>query len=63
MRNARFLRFKTLEVGYTFKYGRIYVNGDNLAVWSPWDFGDPELAEWVKYPFQRTFTLGLQLKF
>lgn len=63
MRNARFLRFKTLEVGYSFKYGRVYVNGDNLAVWSPWDFCDPELAEWVKYPFQRTFTLGLQLKF
>lgn len=62
LRNGRFIRFKTLEVGYNFKYGRVYVNGDNLAVWSPFDLWDPEL-NWNTYPLQRTFTLGLQLKF
>lgn len=62
LRNGRFIRFKTLELGYNFKYGRVYVNGDNLAVWSPFDLWDPEL-NWYTYPLQRTFTLGVQLKF
>lgn len=62
LRNGRFIRFKTLEVGYNFKYGRVYVNGDNLAVWSPFDLWDPEL-NWSTYPLQRIFTLGVQLKF
>lgn len=63
MRNGNFLRFKTLEIGYRFcKYGRIYVTGDNLAVFSPFKEWDPEL-EWYKYPLQRTFNIGLQLNF
>lgn len=32
LRNGNFLRFKQLEVGYTFKYGRVYLTGDNIAV-------------------------------
>lgn len=62
MRNGNFLRFKTLELGYSFKYGRVYLNGDNLAVFSPFKHWDPEL-EWYKYPLQRSFTLGVQLHF
>lgn len=62
MRNGNFLRFKTLELGYSFKYGRVYVNGDNIAVFSPFKHWDPELA-WNAYPLQRTFNLGLQLNF
>lgn len=62
LRNGRFIRFKTLEVGWSFKYGRVYINGDNIAVWSPFKLWDPEL-NWNTYPLQRTFTLGLQLKF
>ena len=62
MRNGNFLRFKTLELGYTFKYGRIYLNGDNIAVFSPFKHWDPEL-EWYTYPLQRSFTLGVQLHF
>lgn len=62
MRNGSFLRFKTLEVGYRFKYGRIYITGDNIAVFSPFKEWDPEL-EWYKYPLQRTFNLGVQLNF
>jgi len=62
LRNGRFIRLKTVELGYNFKYGRLYVNGDNLAVWSPFDLWDPEL-NWYTYPLQRTVTLGLQLKF
>ena len=60
MRNGNFLRFKTLEIGYRFcRYGRIYVTGDNLAVFSPFKEWDPEL-EWYKYPLQRTFKIGWQ---
>lgn len=62
MRNGNFLRFKTLELGYSFKYGRIYLTGDNLAVFAPFKEWDPELA-WYTYPLQRTFNIGLQLNF
>ena len=62
LHNGNFLRFKQLEVGYTFKYGRVYLTGDNIAVFSPFKEWDPEL-EWYKYPLQRTFNIGLQLNF
>lgn len=62
MRNGSFLRFKTLELGYTFKQGRVYLSGDNLAVFSPFDQWDPELA-WNSYPLQRVFNIGVQLNF
>ena len=62
MRNGNFIRFKTLELGYKFKYGRIYLNGDNIAVFSPFKLWDPELS-WNAYPLQRTFNIGVQLNF
>lgn len=62
MRNGNFIRFKTLELGYKFPYGRVYLSGDNLAVFSPFKLWDPELA-WNAYPLQRTFNLGVQLNF
>ena len=33
-RNGNFIRFKTLEIGYSFPHCRVFVSGDNLAVWS-----------------------------
>lgn len=62
MRNGSFVRFKTLELGYTLPFGRIYFSGDNLAVFSPFKHWDPELS-WNSYPLQRTFNLGLQFNF
>lgn len=62
MRNGNFVRFKTLELGYSFPFGRVYLNGDNLAVFSPFKLWDPELA-WNAYPLQRTFNIGVQLNF
>lgn len=62
MRNGNFLRFKTLEVGYRFPFGRVYFSGDNLAVFSPFKLWDPELS-WNSYPLQRTFNLGVQFTF
>lgn len=62
LRNGNFLRLKQVELGYSFKYGRVYVAGNNLAVFSPFKEWDPELS-WNSYPLQRTFTAGLQLNF
>ena len=62
MRNGNFIRFKMIEVGYSFKYGRLYLSGDNLAVFSPFKQWDPELS-WNTYPLQRVFNLGVQLTF
>lgn len=63
MRNGNFLRFKTLEIGYRpISYCRIYFSGDNLAVWSPFKYWDPEL-DYNMYPLSRTFNIGVQLNF
>ena len=59
-RNGNFIRFKTLELGYSFPHCRIYFSGDNLAVWSPFKLWDPELS-WNSYPLQRTFNIGVQV--
>lgn len=62
MRNGSFLRFKTLEVGYRFPHCRVFVNGDNIAVWGPFKLWDPELS-YNSYPLSRTFNVGVQLNF
>ncbi len=62
MRNTSFLRFKTLEIGYRLPYCRIYFSGENLAVWSPFKYWDPELT-YNSYPMNRTFNLGVQFSF
>lgn len=63
MRDGSFLRLKNAEVGYSFKYGRVYLTGENLCRFSKFDLWDPELAGWSTYPMSRTFNLGLQLNF
>ena len=62
LRNAGFLRFKTLEIGYSFPHCRVYLSGDNIAVWSPFRYWDPEL-QFYSYPLQRTFNIGVQVNF
>ena len=62
VRRADFLRFKTLEFGWSFPYGRVYISGDNIFVWSPFKYWDPELS-YYSYPLSRTFNLGVQFKF
>lgn len=62
MRNGNFLRFKSFELGYNFSKGRVYVSGNNLAVFSPFKQWDPELS-WNSYPLQRTVNVGMQLSF
>ncbi|WP_352421387.1 TonB-dependent receptor [Proteiniphilum sp.] len=62
MRNGNFLRLKQLELGYSFNHGRVYLSGNNLAVFGPFKQWDPELS-WNAYPLQRVFNLGVQLSF
>ena len=59
MCNGNFLRFKTLELGYRFKWFRLYFSANNVAVWSKFKYWDPELS-FNSYPLQRTFNIGLQ---
>lgn len=62
MRNGNFIRFKTLEIGYTLPLRRIYFSGDNLALWSSFKYWDPEL-DYNTYPLARTFNIGVQFHF
>lgn len=71
MRSGAYLRFKTLEIGYTLPKAwtnkvrmgdvRFYFLGNNLCVWDSLKLWDPELAssDGMKYPLSRSFTLGV----
>ncbi|MDR0687516.1 MAG: TonB-dependent receptor [Prevotellaceae bacterium] len=73
LRNGAYLRFKTLEVGYTIPKHitnkahisnlRVFFIGTNLFVWDYLKLWDPELGsgDGLKYPLAKTFTLGLTL--
>lgn len=75
-RDVSFLRLKNVEIGYNFSERtlrhtpltglRIYLMGNNLAVWDSFDLWDPEVGnanEGCNYPLSRTFTLGLEVSF
>lgn len=72
MRDGSFLRFKTIEVGYTLPRSwtkklsmervRLYATGNNLSVWSKFDMWDPEMAgNGLGYPLQRVFNFGINI--
>jgi TonB-linked SusC/RagA family outer membrane protein len=63
MRNGSYLRLKNAEIGYSFKYGRVYLNGSNLLTFSPFKLWDPEVSGWSAYPLSRVFNLGVQMTF
>ncbi len=74
-KNMRFLRLKTLELGYTLpksitdrihsKSIRFYLSGNNLFCFSPFDLWDPELNTdtGLRYPAMRSVMLGVDLNF
>lgn len=75
-RDVSFIRLKNLEIGYNFNERilkktpfnalRIYMMGNNLAVWDSLNMWDPEIGnanEGCNYPLSRTFTLGLEVSF
>ncbi len=65
MRDGSFLRLKNLEVGYNFKFVRVYLSGTNLFTISPFRYWDPEMGSGngLSYPLQRTVQLGAQFNF
>ena len=75
LRDGSYLRLKTLEIGYTFpqnwtrklrmEKARLYFIGYNLAVWDSLKLWDPELTSGngMKYPLNKSFTLGLNVTF
>ena len=73
MKNGNFLRMKNLYIGYTlpqtfcrnFLAGvrpKIFVNVQNLCTISACDWVDPEVS-FTSYPLQRTWSMGINLKF
>lgn len=77
MVDSKYVRLKTLEIGYTFNkkkdsnffnYIRVYVNGQNLLTFSDFKGNDPEapgqgLDYGVRYPMTRIVNFGAQLNF
>lgn len=71
LRNGAFLRLKSAEVGYTYKFLRVFVSGENLLTFSPFKHWDPELGgqssehmgNGLRYPNLRVGTVGLQMNF
>ena len=60
LRNGSYLRLRSVELGWSFKYGRIYTSGLNLLCFSGFKLWDPELNTPYKYPLQRTVNVGVQ---
>lgn len=65
LRNGAFLKLKNAEVGYSWKFLRVYVSGSNLLTFSPFKYWDPEMGggSGLSYPTQRVFNFGIQMNF
>lgn len=63
LRSGSYLRLRSVELGWTFKYGRIYVEGADLLCFSPFKVWDPELDSYIVYPLQKTVNVGVQFNF
>ena len=63
--NGAFLRLKTIEAGYTFKWFRFYVTASNVLTFSAFKYWDPGLGSGngLSYPLQRTINAGIQYNF
>ena len=65
LRDASFLKLKSLELGYTYKNARVFISGTNLLTFSKFKLWDPEQGDGagLKYPTQRTISVGFQMSF
>lgn len=76
LRDGSFFRLKNIELGYTYKFARLYLSGQNVFTSSNFKNWDPELggidggngftssqARGLKYPTLRVFSVGMQLTF
>lgn len=65
MRDGSFLKLRSIELGYTNSFYRIYVSGNNLLTFSKFKHWDPEMGSGsgFRYPNQRIFNVGVQMNF
>ncbi len=65
LRNGAFLKLKNAEIGYSWKFLRVYCSGSNLLTFSPFKYWDPEMGggSGLSYPTQRVVNFGVQLNF
>jgi TonB-linked SusC/RagA family outer membrane protein len=73
LRDASFLRLKSVELGYTFTKGwdriymktfRIYLSAENLFVLSGFKLWDPEMGrKGLAYPLNRKINIGVKFDF
>ena len=74
-KDAKYLRLKTLQIAYDFKFPfmkvlglnslQLALSGYNLFTITPYKFGDPEAraSTTPSYPLQRTYTASLKVGF
>lgn len=83
LHDASYLRIRSVSLGYNFSNRllqkakidalRVYLQADNLFVFTPWPYLDPEVSvssnaatygyDWLNPGQPRTFTLGFNIKF
>ncbi len=76
VRDGSFIRLKNVEAGYNFnsrlisrakmRAARLYIMGNNIALWDHVGVYDPELgnsAAGTRYPIPSTWTAGLEITF
>ncbi|MEE1945023.1 TonB-dependent receptor [Pedobacter sp. KR3-3] len=65
LRNGSFLKLRNIEMGYRFKFARVYLSGLNVLTFSKFKLWDPEQGggAGLSYPTQRVFNIGLQMGF
>jgi hypothetical protein len=77
IQDAKFIRFRNLNLSYNIpelsvkglkliKSARFYVQGQNLAIWSPWRGPDPEDNNNIslnEFPNPKAFVIGIDINF
>ncbi|MEO9144813.1 MAG: TonB-dependent receptor [Ginsengibacter sp.] len=81
VQSGSYFRLKNVNLGYTFKdlkktikSVRLYVQGDNIAIFTPYIGFNPEVSlqpnnslaqgeDYGAYPLSRTFTIGADIRF
>ena len=83
LHDASYLRIRSISLGYNFPSRllqrakidalRVYLQADNLYVFTPWPYLDPEVSvssnaatygyDWLNQGQPRTFSLGFNIKF
>jgi TonB-linked SusC/RagA family outer membrane protein len=65
LRDGSFLKLRSAELGYNYKFARIFLSGYNLLTFSKFKKWDPEQGggNGLGYPTQTIVNLGAQLRF